>query len=89
MFASLPRLPRLLGRRVFVETLQRGVTEGRIVLRFVRPDGSQYTYWRESPPDEDLSNRDLEIVPIEHAKLHNLSPDLLRPEAIVGTMGGR
>ena len=78
MFASLPRLPRLLGRKVFVETLQRGVREGRIVLRSVRPDGSQHTYWRESPPDEDLSNRDLEIVPIEHAELHNLSPELLR-----------
>ena len=82
MFASLPRLPRLLGRKVFVETLQRGVREGRIVLRSVRPDGSQYTYWRESPPNEDLSNRDLEIVPIEHAELHNLSPDLLRPEGL-------
>ena len=82
MFASLPRLPRLLGRKVFVETLQRGVREGRIVLRSVRPDGSQHTYWRESPPDEDLSNRDLEIVPIEHAELHNLSPDLLRPEGL-------
>ena len=82
MFASLPRLPRLLGWRVFVETLQRGVTEGRIVLRSVRPDGSQHTYWRESPPNEDLSNRDLEIVPIEHAELHNLSPDLLRPEGL-------
>ncbi len=44
MFASLPRLPRLLGRKVFVETLQHGVTEGRIVLRSVRPDGSQHTY---------------------------------------------
>ena len=82
MFASLPRLPRLLGRQVFVETLQRGVTEGRIVLRSVRPDGSQHTYWRESSPNEDLSNRDLEIVPIEHAELHNLSPDLLRPEGL-------
>ena len=79
MFASLHRLPRLLGQKVFVETLQRGVTEGRVVLRFVRPDGSQHTYWRESPPDADLLNRDLEIVPVEHAELHNLSPDLLRP----------
>ena len=89
MFASLPRLPRLLGRKVFVETLQRGVTEGRIVLRAVRSDGSQRTYWRESPPDEDLSNRDLEIVPIEHAELHNLSPDLLRPEWITRTVARR
>ena len=82
MFASLPRLPRLLGWRVFVETLQRGVTEGRIVLRSVRPDGSEYTYWREAPSDEELAKKDLEIVPVEHAELHNLSPNLLRPEGL-------
>ena len=82
MFASLPRLPRVLGQKVFVETLQRGVTEGRIVLRSVRPDGSQQTYWRESPPAEDFTEKDLEIVPIEHAELHNLSPNLLRPEGL-------
>ncbi len=82
MFASLPRLPRLLGRKVFVETLQRGVREGRIVLRSVRPDGSQRTYWCESPPDEDLLKKDLEIVPIEHAELHNFNPELLRPNGL-------
>ncbi len=79
MFASLPRLPRLLGRGVFVETLQRGVTEGRIVLRSVRPDGSEHTYWCESPPHEDLAKKHLEIVPIEYAELHNFNPELLRP----------
>ena len=82
MFASLPRLPRLLGRKVFVETLQRSVAEGRIALRAVRPDSSQHTYWRESPSDEDLSNRDLEIVPVEYAELQNLSPELLHPERL-------
>ena len=82
MFASLPRLPRLLGRKVFVETLQRGVTEGQIVLRSVRPDGSEHTYWRESPSAQDFAEKDLDIVPIEHAELHNLSPNLLRPEGL-------
>ena len=43
MFASLSRLPRILNRQVFVDTLRRGVTEGQIVLRTVRPDGSQHT----------------------------------------------
>ena len=80
MFASLPRLPRLLNRQVFIDTLRRGVTEGRIMLRIVRPDGSQYTHWREAPAaDEDFWKKELEIVPIEHAKLHNLSPGLLAP----------
>ena len=80
MFASLPRLPRLLNRQVFVDTLRRGVTEGQIVLRTVRPDGSQHTYWRDAPAaDEDFSEKALEIVPIAHAELHNLSPELLTP----------
>ena len=80
MFASLPRLPRLLNRQVFVDTLRRGVTEGQIVLRTVRPDSSQHTYWREPPDaDGDFWKKELEIVPIEHAELHNLSPELLRP----------
>ena len=82
MFASLPRLPRLLGQGVFVETLQRGVTEGQIVLRSVRPDGSEHTYWRESPPTEDFVKSDLEIVPTEYAALHNLSPELLHPDQL-------
>ena len=80
MFASLPRLPRLLNRQVFIDTLRRGLKEGQIVLRIVRPDDSQYTYWREAPAaDEDLWNKALEIVPIEHAELHNINPELLPP----------
>ncbi|MYB01259.1 ATP-binding protein [Candidatus Poribacteria bacterium] len=82
MFASLPRLPRLLNRQVFIDTLRRAVTEGQIVLRTVRPDGSQNTYWREiSLTDEDLKKKELEIVPIAHAELHapSPSPELLTP----------
>ena len=80
MFASLPRLPRLLNRQVFIDTLRRGVTEGRIVLRNVRPDGSQQTHWCEVlTADEDFWKKALEIVPIEHAELHNFNPELLRP----------
>ncbi|RKU19960.1 hypothetical protein C6500_09670 [Candidatus Poribacteria bacterium] len=80
MFASLSRLPRMLNRQVFVDTLRRGVTEGRVVLRTVRPDGSQNTYWRETlATDEDYWQKALEIVPIEHAELHTLSAELLVP----------
>ena len=80
MFASLQRLPRLLNRQVFIDTLRRSVTEGQIVLRTVRPDESQHTYWCEAPDsDEDLWKKELEIVPIAHAELHYLNPELLRP----------
>ena len=80
MFASLSRLPRMLNRQVFIDTLRRGVTEGKIVLRTVRPDGSQHTYWRETlAADEDYWQKTLEIVPIEHAELHNFSAELLVP----------
>ena len=79
MFANFARLPRMLNRQVFIDTLRRGVTEGKIVLRTVRPDGSQQTFWRESPTDdEELWKKDIDIVPIEYAKLHNLNPELLR-----------
>ena len=80
MFASLSRLPRLLNRQVFIDTLRRGVEGGQIVLRIVRPDGSQQTHWREDlTADEDFWKKELEIVPIEHAELHNLNPELLAP----------
>ena len=82
MFASLPRLPRLLSRQVFVETLRRGVTEGKILLRIVRGDGSQQTFWREAPTDENFKEKTLEVVPIEHAELHKLSADLLLPDKL-------
>ncbi len=85
MFASLPRLPRLLNRQAFIDTLRRGVTEGKIVLRTVRPDGSQQTHWREaSITDEDIWKKELEIAPIEHAELHYLNPELLRPGQLSG-----
>ncbi len=77
MFASLSRLSRMLNRQVFVDTLQRGVTEGKIVLRTVRGDGSHQTFWREVLTDENFKEKSLEIVPIEHAELHNLSAELL------------
>ena len=82
MFASLPRLPKLLSRQVFLDTLRRGVAEGKIVLRDVRGDGSQNTYWRRAPDDELLWQRGAEIVPVEHAELYRLEPELLRPKAI-------
>lgn len=79
MFASLPRMPRLLNRQVFIDSLRRGVAEGRIVLRAPRPDGTHRTYWRETPTDEDFRTKGLEIVLIEHAELYELGPELLPP----------
>ena len=83
MFASVPRLPRMLNRQVFNKTLRQGVIDGQFVLRTMRPDKSQQTYWREAPAtDEDFKKKELEIVPIEHAELHNLSPELLLPDQL-------
>ena len=67
---------------MFLDTLRRGVAEGKIVFRDVRGDGSQNTYWRRAPDDELLWQRGAEIVPVEHAELHRLEPELLRPNAI-------
>ena len=84
MFASLPRMPRMLNQQVFIDSLRRGVMEGQIVLRFPRPDGSHRTYWRGAPTDEDFRTKGLEIVPIEHAELYQLSPELLLPGQLPG-----
>ena len=77
MFANFPRLPRMLNRQVFDDTLQCGVMDSKIVLRSIRPDGSIQTFWREMPTDENFKEKSLEIVPIQHAELHNLSAELL------------
>lgn len=53
MFATLPRLPRLLGWKLFVDTLRHCVREERIVLRTVHPDGSQQTLGREAPAADE------------------------------------
>ena len=79
MFASLPRMPRLLNRQVFIESLRRAVEDGQIVLRAPRPDGTHRTYWREAPADEDFWTKGLEIGLIEPAELYELSPELLPP----------
>lgn len=79
MFATLPRVPRMLNRQVFIASLRRSVEDGRIVLRAPRPDGTHRTYWREAPDDEDFRTKGLEIVPIEHAELYEISAELLRP----------
>ncbi len=80
MFGSLPRLPRLLNQQVLLETLRRAAEEGQIVLQSTRPDGTQLTYWREAPTTEtELRDRNFDIVPIQHAKLDTLRPNLFVP----------
>ena len=82
-FAQFPRLPRLLRPRALVDSLVRGVREGKLVLRLVRDDGSIRTFWVTPPDDEALARPQLEILPATAAVLHNLEPDLLLPGAVL------
>jgi len=83
-FAQFPRLPRLLRPRALLDSLVRGVREGKLVARLVRDDGSIRTFWR-LPPDEDtLARPQLEVLPATFAELHHLDPELLLPGAVPG-----
>ena len=54
--------------------------KGKLCYGLSGQNGSQHTHWREaSLTDEDIWKKELEIVPIAYAELHNLSPELLRP----------
>ena len=83
-FGQFPRLPRLLRRKCLFDTLVRGVREGILVLRLPRADGSVRTWWRIPPDDETLHRRELEVQPATLAVLHNLDPELLKPERVDG-----
>jgi hypothetical protein len=90
-FGQFPRLPRLLRPEALYDSLRRGVQEGTLVLRLVRGDGSVRTFWRIPPDEETLRRRDLEVQPADHATLHNLDVELLKPgefEDLWPTPGG-
>jgi hypothetical protein len=83
-FAQFPRLPRLLRPSVLQASLARGVREGKIVLQLARGDGSVRTLWRVEPGPDDLARAEAEVVPVAHAMLHEIEPELLLPDRCEG-----
>lgn len=83
-FAQFPRLPRLLRPESLYDTLKRGVSEGIMVIRAPRPDGSAQTWWRIPPDDEIIRRADIEVQPSSSAILHVIAPDLIQAGKLNG-----
>ena len=78
-FARYPRLPKLLHRKVLLDTVLQGVERGLFVARLVRPDGSARTWWREAVDAEARQDPQLEVVLPDKCELGSLSAGLLDP----------
>ena len=83
-FARNPRLPKVLKANVVVDTIVQGVRRGLFVARLSRPDGSSRTWWRETLPEEAITDDQLEVVLPEKAALAILPHSLLEPERLPG-----
>ena len=83
-FARNPRLPKVLKANVVIDTIVQGIRRGLFVARLARPDGSRRTWWREAPPEEAITDDQLQVVLPEKAALATLPPTLLEPERLPG-----
>jgi hypothetical protein len=81
-FAQFPHLPKMLRQKDIADTLALGAEQGYFVLRLVRPDKSVRTIWRIQPTENDLRERDLEVVLPEAAELTQIDGGLLAPGAL-------
>jgi len=79
-FAENPQLPKLLNQKAITNTLISGCEAGLYVLRLVRPDKSQLTFWRVRPDEEKL--KELELVLPAQATLSHLPADLLQRDKL-------
>lgn len=77
-FARYPRLPKLLNRRILLDTVLQGVTRGLFVGRHKRPDGTCRTWWRETIEASVQRDPALEVLLPASAELASLPPRLLR-----------
>ena len=83
-FARQPRLPRMLRREQIVDTVVAGVRDGLLVARLRRPDGSARTWWRATPDDAALADKEFELELPGTATLASLDPAILLPRATEG-----
>ena len=83
-FAQFPHLPKMLNRKAILDTLVSGCVEGRFVLRLVRPDRSEKTFWRVTPDESSLKEPSLEVVLPESATLAEIPASLVAPKVLPG-----
>src|SRR5207248_9161928 len=53
-FAQFPHLPKMLRQKEILDTLVQGAREGFFVLRYLAPDRTARTFWREVPDEGAL-----------------------------------
>ena len=83
-FARNPRLPKVLKANVVIDTIVQGIRRGLFVARLSRPDDSSRTWWREAPPEEVITDDQLQVVLPEKAVLKTLPRTLLEPNILPG-----
>ncbi len=87
-FYQFSRLPRLLRPEVITESVRAGVRDGVFCLRLPRPDGTAELLWRTEPNDAHLQRADAEVVPLQHATLEHVRPELLGPGGLRAPWSG-
>ena len=87
-FARHPRLPKVPKPQLLVDTVLQGVERGLLVGRWVRPDGSDSTWWREPVDPAVREDPRLEVCLPEHTELSRLFEGLLAPGALPELWGG-
>ena len=83
-FAQSPKLPKMLRSKGIMDTVVGGVQQGIWVAQVVRPDRTTKTFWRTAIDESALQEPGLEVMLPESATLSELSPGLLKHQALPG-----
>lgn len=83
-FAQNAKLPKMLRHKEILDTIVQGIKAGIWVGRTMRPDKTYKTYWRTPVDDVALNDSSLEVMLPESATLSDITPTLLRHEALPG-----
>ena len=83
-FAQNAKLPKMLRHKEIQDTIVQGIEAGIWVGRTMRPDRTYKTYWRTPVYDVALNDSSLEVMLPESATLSDITPTLLRHEALPG-----
>lgn len=84
LFGRNPAMPKLLSRRVVLNTIELAVRKGILALRYVTPgDGSEVWFWKSEITVADWE-RHSEVWLPDKATLASVNPTALVPESLPG-----
>ena len=87
-FAQLPHLPKMLKTQAILDTLAEGCAQGIFVLKQIRTDRSERTFWRDRPDESVMKDAGLELVLPQAATLTEIPPSHLSPGVLPGLWDG-